>query len=198
MLEVHSVRTRSQGAVGSDGRNGVVAPMPAHAIARFNLAVCVVWLAASRRRLDDIGRMTEVASLEDGLRLAGETLLGVFAFERALESARWVVANSEAARASLPVGEGALDLNWRRVRKVRNAVLAHMDRWILENPSPAIAVDGMGLHLSDGYAFGFAEWRGWLDALEPWASVQLAQPVVVSDDPGRRPARVRLPRNGPA
>ncbi len=185
------MRTRSQDSEGSDGHNRVAVPMPAHAIARFNLAACVVWLAASRRRLDDIHRMTEIASVEDGLRLAGDTWLGIFAFERALESARWVVANSEAARASLPVGEEALDLHWLRIRKVRNAVLAHLGTWILKNQSPAIAVDSIGLHLSDGFEVTFAEWRGWLDEIEPWARLQLEHPVVTSDDPGRRPPYVR-------
>lgn len=51
--------------------------VPADSVARFNLAHCVIWLAASRRRLQTIAGMSYVTTVADGVLFAGEAMQGL-------------------------------------------------------------------------------------------------------------------------
>lgn len=159
----------------------------------FHAAQCELWLAASRRRYQEIAAMPEIRGRDDGLKFAGDTLLGILALEQALLAARWVAANREDAAAALLTSRDELDNEWARVRVLRSNVVAHMDSWITETPAPSMRVDSSGVHLRDALVFSFAEWRHWLDAVGPWTQRNVIRPKRTEPVPGRRPARISLP-----
>jgi hypothetical protein len=172
----------------------MTAPIPtADVLETFHSAQCVLWLAASRRRFQDVAGMTEIRGRDDGLKFAGVTLLGILALEQALLAARWVAANSAQATAALPVQEEELNSEWGSVRVLRSSVVAHMDTWITQTPAPSMKVDSQGVHLLDALVFSFAEWRRWLDLLEPWATHNMDRPKTSDGAPGKRPPRIALP-----
>lgn len=170
-------------------------PIPtAYVLETFHSAQCVLWLAASRRRFRDVAAMTEIRGRDDGLKLAGDTLLGILALEQGLLAARWVAANSAEATAALPVQEEELNIEWGSLRVLRSSVVAHMDTWITQTPAPSLKVDSQGVHLRDALVFSFAEWRRWLELLEPWASHNMDRPKAQDGRPGQRPLRIQLPQ----
>jgi hypothetical protein len=160
----------------------------------FHSAQCVLWVAASRRRFEDIAAMTEISGRDDGLKFAGDTLLGILALEQALLAARWVAANSTQASTALPAAPSELDREWGSVRVLRSSVVAHMDTWITQTPAPSMKIDARGVHLRDALVFSFAEWRHWLDLLEPWAIRVMDHPKAADGRPGVRPPRIQLPQ----
>jgi hypothetical protein len=145
--------------------------VPGHVVARFNLVQSVVYLGASRRLLESALQRSQPVTAEDGIALMGDALMGLIALDQGLGAARWVVANSAAARAGFPApGPEALDAFWVRVRLLRNE-LVHLDKRSLQNPEVMkIIADQVGLHVASGLAISFGTWREWLDLVEPWAA----------------------------
>lgn len=177
------------------------APRLAHEIANFHTPICVAWARGSRRSLMALQAVSwPPASIEVGVTVVSEALMGLQALERAVRSARWITANRDEARVSLAAelarsGHSLNDLDtyhWRLWR-LRNRVLEHLDEKFFEGNLSSIEVGAVGLQLSDGHAFGFTEWRGWLDVIEGWADALVRAPLPPGTALGREPVKIRDP-----
>ena len=167
---------------------------PAHSAARFNLAQAAVWLAASRRRLEGVRSVGPLNDIEAGLTLTGEAWQGLMALEQGLLSLRWVVTNDPRAAGDMAtlVPLDRVHQAWGRLRVLRNEVLVHSDSWLLGDPNAKVVVDSVGVHASNGHAFGFDDWQSLLDILEPFTRRWLAQPTTPSHRKAVRPSPVEL------
>lgn len=174
-------------------------PRLAYAVANFHAPFCTAWAAGSRRSLNAIEAIRwPLGSVEDGLAVLAEALMGMQAMERAVRSARWIAANRPDAFASLMEALAAahrtmrdLDLYHWRIWRLRNRVLEHLDEKFLQGDLSKIWIAEDAIHLSDGHAFGFAEWRGWLDAIEPWANRVVRDPLEPGPAVARTPTAIR-------
>lgn len=131
-----------------------------------------MWTVASRDSYNAIAAQGSVKGARSGLLFAGRALMGVLAFELALDAARWVVANSGPALAALKVSSAELDAEWAKVRSLRSDVIAHMDSWMQHDTGSQLRVDSAGVSVRGDLAFDFSEWLRWLELLEPWALAQ--------------------------
>ena len=169
-----AARARRNGALPAGDRRRTSPQMreqgPSHARSHlgFHAGRCAMWTVASRDCSDAVSRMDKVEGPRDGLAFAGRALLGVLAFELALEAARWVLANLTDG-SDLPVNAQQLDEEWNRVRSLRSDVVAHLGTWIQDDVDSSLRVDSSGISVRQELVFSFAEWRRWLDILEPWA-----------------------------
>ena len=139
-----------------------------------------------------------VSSIEAGLAVVSEALMGLQALERSVRSARWIAANRDDARDSLAAELGRsghalhdLDTYHWRLWRLRNRVLEHLDEKFFTRDLTSIQVGEDGLQLSDGHVFGFKEWRGWLDVIEGWASTLVRTPLKPGAALGREPGKIR-------
>lgn len=153
-----------------------------------------MWSVASRDCYDVIAAMNKVEGPQSGLLFAGRALLGVLAFELALDAARWVVSNSDVAAAALTVTAEDLADKWARVRSLRSDVIAHMDTWMQQDTGSQLQVDSGGISVRGELVFGFSEWRRWLDILEPWAVAQGVGNPQTFDETRVAPAKVPIER----
>lgn len=138
--------------------------------------------------------MDEAEGPQDGFLFAGRTLIGVLAFELALDAARWTLSDSAAAKSGLSASEEELTAEWARVRALRSDVIAHMDSWIQEDVDASLMVSSMGVSLRGKLEFAFSDWRRWLDILGPWALAQGLADRRPVDEMSIAPAKVALER----
>ena len=169
------------------------ATQPAHVVAKLNMIQAYIYLGASRRLLDAATSRMDFRTGEDGMAFTGDAIIGLLAMEMGLNALRWAVANSRSAADLFPPpGYAEMTRFWARINPLRN-YLVHFDQQISTNPLASLGIDMVGIHAGNGLAVGFAQWRGWLDLLQPWVLAEMLLPVQPGTATARVPEWVEVP-----
>lgn len=182
----------------------------AHELVNFHAPLCEIWATISRRSLDGIQGTNWVENTLPAVaphwqpslnvQRIPEALAGLQAMYQAMRSAQWIVANSLGARADLEavLAQRGTALEqftgyYKRLRALRNDVVAHLDRDFFRGDTQSITVDRVALYRrflrngeDDWHEYGYSEWDGWLTILETWVNQATAN-LPSPDEPGRDP-----------
>jgi len=166
---------------------------PAHVVAKLNMIQAHIYLGASRRLLDAATSRMNFLAGEDGMAFTGDAIIGLLAMEMGLNALRWAVVNSRSTEDRFPPpGYQEMTRFWTRINPLRN-YLVHFDQQISTNPLASLGIDTAGIHAGNGLAVGFAQWRGWLDLLQPWVLAEMLERTEPGTATARAPEWVEVP-----
>ncbi|MGD0862531.1 MAG: hypothetical protein ABSA21_07185 [Candidatus Limnocylindrales bacterium] len=152
-----------------------------------------IYLGASRRLLDATTSRKGFHTADDGIAFTGDAIIGLLAMEMGLNALRWAVANSQSVEDRFPApGYTEMTRFWARINPLRN-YLVHFDQQISTNPLASLVIDAAGIQAGNGLAVGFAQWRGWLDLLQPWVFAEMLLPAEPGAATARAPEWVEVP-----
>jgi hypothetical protein len=124
------------------------------------------------------------------MAFTGDAFMGAIALQTGLTGVRWAVSNAPTVAARFPSpGYEELCRFWIQINPLRN-MLVHLDERMAYQDFGKLTVSGDGILISGGIALPFAQWRGWLDILEPWVGQEMLLPVVSGIALARKPDKL--------
>ncbi|HEX7490451.1 MAG TPA: hypothetical protein VF337_01970 [Candidatus Limnocylindrales bacterium] len=121
------------------------------------------------------------------MAFTGDAFMGAIALQTGLMGVRWAVTNAPTVADRFPSpGYEELCRFWIQLNPLRN-MLVHLDERMASVDFGKLTVSGDGILISGGIALPFAQWRGWLDILEPWVGQEMLLPAASGDALARKP-----------
>jgi hypothetical protein len=126
------------------------------------------------------------------MAFTGDAFMGAIALQTGLTGVRWAVTNAPTVAARFPSpGYEELCRFWSQINPLRN-MLVHLSGRMASEDFGKLTVSGDGILISGGIGLPFAQWRGWLDILEPWVGQEMLLPAVPGTAVAREPDRLDL------